>query len=104
MALIENPVMVVTTHAKVMIMTPCAVQKVQFRHVTHVLTFSLTVITDAGLADDPRQAKEEHDTPNVEQASHQNALDPTKLDDVITCCVCFVLFHLWLPGMKPTGN
>lgn len=38
-------------------------------------------LTDAGLGDDPRETQEEHHAPDVEQTSHQNALDPAKLED-----------------------
>jgi len=37
-------------------------------------------LTDSGLGDDPGETQEEHHTPNVEQTSHQNALDPAELD------------------------
>ena len=37
-------------------------------------------LTDAGLSDDPGEAEEEHDAPDVEQASHQHADDPAELE------------------------
>lgn len=38
-------------------------------------------LDDAGLTDHPAEAQEQHDAPNVEQTSHQHALDPAELDD-----------------------
>ena len=36
--------------------------------------------TDSGVADDPGEAEEEHDAPNVEQAPDQDTLDPSELE------------------------
>lgn len=39
-----------------------------------------SVLTHAGLRDDPGQSEEQHDSPDVEEVAHQHAFDPSKLD------------------------
>lgn len=50
-----------------------------------------------GLSDDPTQTQEQHDTPNVQETSHENAFDPAELQlavresfgiDVGRQCLC----------------
>ena len=38
-------------------------------------------LTDSTLADHPGQPEEEHDAPNVEEASHEDALQPSEFND-----------------------